>query len=235
MQTARRNEELISEDLHALLISLGTIRRVRSGDFLFSEGMPAEYIYMVKSGLLQIGKLSEDGKELTLRICQEGALVGELVLFSDDATYLLNAKALKESEVYSISKKELETAFMENSLLAFEFMKWASNHMRMFQYKIRDLLLHGKKGALYSTLIRLSNSYGIEQNGGILIDVPLTDTELASFAAATRESANRMLNDLRSRSIVATDDSGKIFIKDLQYLRKQIGCEDCPLVICHID
>lgn len=33
-------------------------------------------------------------------------------------------------------------------------------HMRKQHSKFRDLLLYGKKGALYSTLIRLANSYG---------------------------------------------------------------------------
>ena len=53
-------------------------------------------------------------------------------------------------------------------------------HMRKQHSKFRDLLLYGKKGALYSTLIRLANSYGKETDGGILISVPLTNQELAN-------------------------------------------------------
>ena len=48
---------------------------------------------------------------------------------------------------------------MDNKL-ALEFMKWVSIQNRKTQTKFRDLVLHGKKGALYSTLIRLTNSYG---------------------------------------------------------------------------
>ena len=33
-------------------------------------------------------------------------------------------------------------------------MKWKSNQNEISQTKFRDLILHGKKGALYSTLIR---------------------------------------------------------------------------------
>jgi len=73
-------------------------------------------------------------------------------LFSDDPVYLLSAKALKPGEVYVIQKNKLETSLLENEQLSFEFMKWTHNHMRKFQSKIRDLLMNGKKGALYSTL-----------------------------------------------------------------------------------
>lgn len=78
-------------------------------------------------------------------------------------------------------------------------MKWISEHLRRMQTKFRDLVLHGKKGALYSTLIRMTNSYGILKENGILIDLPLTNQELANFCATSRESVNRMLNELKSK------------------------------------
>ncbi|MBP1969895.1 CRP/FNR family transcriptional regulator [Virgibacillus natechei] len=233
--TKNRHEELLSNELHALLDSIGTTKKIRKDTFLFQEGMEAHDIYLVKSGLVQIGKLGEDGKELTLRICKNDDVVGELTLFSDNPIYLLNAKVLKSGEVLAINKDKLEHELMQNSALTFEFMKWVSNQMRKFQYKIRDLLLNGKKGALYSTLIRLSNSYGIEQNNGVLIDMALTNQELAAFCAATRESANRMLVDLRKQDVISMNKSGKIFIKDMQFLRDEIGCEHCPIEICNID
>ncbi|MFP3488461.1 Crp/Fnr family transcriptional regulator, partial [Staphylococcus sp. SIMBA_130] len=138
-------------------------------------------------------------------------------------------------EVFVINKNQLEKALMTNSQLTFEFMKWTSNHMRKFQSKIRDLLLNGKKGALYSTLIRLSNSYGTKQVDGILINLTLTNQELAKFIAATRESVNRMLVELRKLNVISIDKSGKILIKDIDYLREQIGCENCPVDICNIN
>lgn len=235
MGRADLNKTFISPELQALLKSGGKVEKIPKDVYLFHEGMPAHNIYLIKSGLIQIGKSSSDGKELTLRLCQEDAIIGELVLFNSDATYLLNAKALETSIVHAVNKTELEEVLINNKDLAIEYMKWSSDHMRVFQYKIRDLTMYGKKGALYSTLIRLSNSYGTAHPEGIKINIALTDTELATFAAATRESANRMLIDLRERNVVSILDSGKIIIKDLEYLRKQIGCDKCPLVICHID
>lgn len=58
-----------------------------------------------------------------------------------------------------------------------------------------------QKGALYSTLIRLSNSYGVERSDGILINIVLTNQDLAKFCAAARESVNRMLGDLRKKGL----------------------------------
>ncbi len=229
-----RQDDLLTQELHSLLSTLGTNRYITKGSFLFQEGMEARHIYVVKSGLVKIGKLAENGKELTLRICEQNDIFGELIMFTDQPTYFLNASVIESGDVIVIHKDEFEHELMQNSTLSFEFMKWTSNQMRKFQYKMRDLILYGKKGALYSTLIRLSNSYGIKQDNGILININLTNQELAGFCAASRENINRMLVYLRKQNVISMDDSGKILIKDMHFLRNAVGCEFCPIEICDI-
>ncbi|MFD1848494.1 Crp/Fnr family transcriptional regulator [Oceanobacillus bengalensis] len=232
---SRTTDKPISKELRALLDSISTVKSIEKDTFVFHEGAAAEEIYIIKQGLVQISKLTADGKEMILRVCKNNDIIGELTLFSDHPKYLLSAKVLESGEIFVINKNKLEKELMTNSVLTFEFMKWTSNHMRKFQTKIRDLLLNGKKGAVYSTLIRLSNSYGITQENGILIDLTLTNQELANFCAATRESVNRILVQLRKLDIITIDKTGRIFIKDIGYLRDEIGCENCPIEVCNIN
>jgi CRP-like cAMP-binding protein len=204
------------------------------GTYLFQEGTKAEELYIVLSGKIQISKITTDGRELSLRICGENDICGELTLFTDNPKYLLSAKVLEEGEVVAIRKDVLENEIFQDSTLAFEFMKWMSDHFRNTQTKFRDLVLNGKRGALFSTLIRMSNSYGIQQKDGILIDLPLTNQELANFCGTSRESTNRILSELKKDNIISIK-KGKISILNLQYLRDEIGCEYCPLTFCSIE
>lgn len=231
----KRDMELISDDLTSLLKSISTPKRVEAKNFLFQEGDDAHELYVIQSGLFQISKLTSDGQELNMRICKTNDIIGELTIFSEGAKYMLSALALENSEILVINKELLEEELLKNANLTFEFMKWLSNHMRIIQSKIRDLVMNGKKGALYSTLIRLYNSYGIEVKDGTLINVHLTNQELAKFCAATRESVNRMLGDLKKKNIIRKDSGGKIIIQDVDYLREQNGCDYCPIEICSIE
>jgi len=224
----------ISVELEELLKSADHFTPITKGTFLFQEGMPAKELYIIRSGRVKISKLSSDGRELSLRICTQDEIVGELTLFSEDPKYLFNAVVLECGEVAVINKDELERKLFENSKLAFEFMKWMSDHFRKTQTKFRDLVLLGKKGALYSTLIRMTNSYGKQIENGILIDLPLTNQELANFCATTRESTNRMLNALRKKGIISIT-KGKITIHDLNYIKREINCEGCPAKFCSIE
>lgn len=208
--------------------------QIEKGMYLYQEGMVANEIYIIHSGKVQISKISADGRELSLRICGANDICGELSLFTNSAKYMLNALVIEDAEIVAIKKDTLEKEMLQNGPLTFEFMKWMSDHSRKTQTKFRDLVLNGKKGALFSTLIRMTNSYGVHLSDGILIDLPLTNQELANFCGTSRESTNRILNDLKKEEIISVQ-KGKILIHDLQYLKDEIGCEDCPVIYCNIE
>ncbi|PLR97647.1 Crp/Fnr family transcriptional regulator [Bacillus sp. T33-2] len=204
------------------------------GTYLFQEGMEAEELYLILSGKVQISKVTKDGRELALRICGQNDICGELTLFTDSPKYLLSAFVIEGAEIAVIKKDVIEKEIFQNPALAFEFMKWMSDHFRKTQTKFRDLVLNGKRGALFSTLIRMTNSYGAQKQDGILIDLPLTNQELANFCGTSRESTNRILNELKREHVISIK-KGKIIVHDLDFLRDEIGCENCPAVFCSID
>lgn len=229
------NEPAFSRALLTLLRTISTTKQVRKNTYLFHEGLEASNLYFIQSGIIQVSKLTANGKEMILRICNQNDLVGELSLFNSDSKYTLSGKMLSPGVVQVISKEQLEGALLADSNLALEYMKWCNIQFRKYQSKLRDLLFNGKKGALYSTLIRLSNSFGIEHENSILIDILLTNQELANICGATRESVNRMLIDLRKQDILSIDQSGKILINHIDYLKTSICCENCPIEICNIN
>jgi len=232
MMTTRKPTHSI--EIKELLNFADRVFKCEKGRYLFQEGMLADELYVIISGKVQISKVTSDGRELSLRICGENDLCGELTLFTDSPRYLLSAMVLEEAEIAAINKDVLESEIFQNSKLAYEFMKWMSDHFRKTQTKFRDLVLNGKRGALFSTLIRMSNSYGIQKENEILINLPLTNQELANFCGTSRESTNRILSELKKDHIISVR-KGKISILDLQYLKNEIGCENCSAVYCNIE
>lgn len=223
----------VSTELQELLQNVHHIRKIEKGTFLFQEGTSAHELFIILSGKIQVSKMVPDGRELTLRMASVGDLIGELTLFYSSENHLSNAKVVESGEVAVIYKRDMEQILGENQTMALEFMKWMSLQHRKSQTKFRDLVLNGKKGALYSTLIRLSNSYGVEEEG-IVINTSLTNQELANFCGTSREVVNRLLSELRKNGIISID-KGIITIHDIDYLKAEIDCENCPLEICNIE
>lgn len=209
------------------------VQYIKKGDHLFTAGEEAENIFIIKSGKIQVGKTTADGRELALRISQKGELVGEVALYTDSIKYILTATALTDCEIVAIGKEQLEQKILNNPQLAVEFINLITEMSLRDQTKMRDLVMYGRKGALYSTLIRLANSYGKLENDVVFINIKLTNQELANFCGTSRESVSRLLSDLRRDHIVTTD-RGYITIHDIEHLKSEINCDDCPLVMCTI-
>lgn len=219
--------------LQAAYSSISHNKIIKKGTFLFSEGDIANELYVIKSGRIKIGKITDDGKELSLRMCKKDDLVGELALYTENVKHFLHAKVFEDGEVAVINKTELEKVLINDSELMIEFIKLMSGLIRRDQTLFRDLILYGKKGALASTLIRLTNNFGEKQDDGILLTISLTNQELADFCGTTRESVNRLLSQLRKKKIISMRNS-RILIHDIVYLKDIINCEECPVEICRI-
>ncbi|MDQ0880011.1 Crp/Fnr family transcriptional regulator [Peribacillus sp. V2I11] len=228
------NELSLSNRMHAILDNKHQVKHMEKGRYLFQESTPASDLYYIIKGKVEVSKVVPDGRELTIRISSENDLVGETVLFSQNPKYMMNAKMMEDGTVAVISKEALEDKIASDSRLAVDMMTWLSAQNRKNQAKFRDMLLHGKKGAFYSTLIRLSNSYGTEVEDGKVINLPFTNQELANFCGTSREVVNRMLAQLRKNNVISIK-KGRITILDFDYLKQEIDCENCPIEICTID
>lgn len=217
------------------LLSIATCKKEMKKDvFLFREGEEPTHIFLLHSGKVRIGKITPDGKELSFRICKANDFICETPLFYPAAIYSVHAKVIEKGSYSMIPKHTLEQYVLDNPDFNQKFMRQLGIQHQKNQSKFRDLLLHGKKGALYSTLIRLCNSYGMDHDDGIFLNISLTNQELANFCGMSREVVNRLLNELKRQGII-TSEKSYIIIRDLDFLRNEIHCDDCPMEICRID
>ena len=224
-----------SPSLQTIYDLADTVKKIYRGGYVFNEGQQSTDIFLIKSGIVRLSKLNSNGLPLNLRICKTGDLIGDLTLFTDQSNYFLTAEAITPVEVYVVKREVVENAVSSNPILAKEFIIWFNTHFQKTQSKYRDLALYGKKGAVYSTLIRMTNMYGKTQpNGSVLLDLPLTNQDLANFCGYTSESIDFLLTDLIALGVISVS-SGYITIKDIRYLQNEIQCEGCSKEICCFD
>lgn len=206
----------------------------KAGQYIYQAEDPADYIYVIKSGVVLINRMVEDGKELSMKMLSSRSIFGAVTLFCGPKKHSLFAKVKSAAVVRKIELKTFETALLADEVMKYEWMLWQQNENSKHEYKMRDLFTLGKKGALYSTLIRLSNTYGVKQEEGILLNVELTNNDLANLCGTTREGVNRIISQLKADDIIRV--KGKyIVLKNIQYLKDEISCESCPVNICRIE
>lgn len=222
----------LSKENQDILLQHGIETYVKEGTTLFYEGDEAKNIYLIKSGKVRLSKMTIDHRKFFLHLKKENDIVGEFSLFNE-MSVSMTAEVVENSKLVKFHRDHLEALFLQNGEIAVSFIKLFARNTQSTQAKFSDLLLYGKVGALYSILIRFSNSYGVNHHEDILIPVKLTNQDIANFIGTSRETANRMLQDLKKENIIAFLN-GNILIKDINYLKNHLRCGRCPVEICTI-
>jgi CRP/FNR family transcriptional regulator, cyclic AMP receptor protein len=183
----------LSNDNFEKLLSVTSSKLVNVGTHLFWEGEKADKMYYIHSGQVKLRTSTESGKEFLLGIHNQGSLIGEFAGSDHSSHYSYRAEVTEKAEISVILISDLKKLLYQFGSFAVEFMNWLGYMNRMTQIKLYDVLFFDKSGALASTLLRLSNVYGVKCCDGILINIELTNKELADFIGSTRENVNRTL------------------------------------------
>src|SRR5690625_1870808 len=94
-------------------------RNLQKGDTLFAPGDLIEHLYIVLSGKIVISQPIMDGRELTLRLCKTGDLIGDSTLFANHGKkHVLHAAAFRDCVVGCIHRNTLDEIIGNNIQLA---------------------------------------------------------------------------------------------------------------------
>lgn len=211
-----------------------TIQTISSGTTIFQEKDFVDHIYVVLEGSVSLGRIHMKGKEFTIKILHGEELIVEYQLFKRNPYYHFFARAISDCKLLAVNRHRFEEFIQQDPKTLVSFTKWLSTRYLKAQMKCQDLIMNGKKGGLYSILIRLCHTYGIMTDAGIEIDLPLTHQELANLTFGTREVVQRMLKELREKDVIVYNQ--QVFIvKDLKYLKDHVDCQNCPYEICGLN
>lgn len=177
---------------------------------VFSEGAPADDVYLLAEGAIELLR-REGGKETILLVLTPGEFFGEP---QDDPArgYPVQARALEESVVCAIGRKELEAAAQAHPVLAWRLLTWLSRNTSQAYARIHALASCAVPDKLLGLLRQLADRHGVRTQEGVEIPVRLTHHELAALIGSCREAVSRGLKALRDRGII-TVHSHRIILR----------------------
>lgn len=179
-----------------------THRRVyKPGESLFRQGDLQERVFIIRRGTARAFYSAASGREITLAYWQGGDLLGALGVFGRGA-YGWSCEAVTSTEAFVIRDTDMRTLVATVPELAIGVVEalsfkvqWLSRLIQMFgTQSVGERVAH-----LLDILCEL---YGIPQEGGFVIDAPLTHEDLAAMVGASRQWVTNALAGLQSRGIV---------------------------------
>ncbi len=184
-------------------------RRFSSGQIIFHHGDPGGLLYIISKGKVKITHSTPEGQEALLAILGEGDFFGELALL-DDSPRSATAEAIQPTETLTLHRDDFLRYISNNPEFSQHVLQTMAHHIRRLNNQISDIFFLDLPGRLARTLLQLAEQHGRVTAEGILIDLSLTQTDLAEMTGATRVSVNKALGRFRRAKWVRTQ--GRRFI-----------------------
>lgn len=201
-------------------MSAGHLRRYRRGASIISQGDRSDTVFVVLSGRVKVTVNTADGREILLAVDGPGELLGyfEAIYPAGDPRTASNV-ALEAVECRAMTGQEFRALLDSSPSIPLVILSWAVRRLQVADRRRVDAASLDSTHRLARLLLELADDLGHAEPSQVDLEIFLTQEELASLIAASRDAVVRALTSLRSRQLIATARR-RITILDVNALRR---------------
>ena len=168
-------------------------RRFPKHKTIVEEGLPGDYMYVLRKGRVQVSKLSDDGREKILQFLESGDFFGEMSLL-DDAPRSASVRALTDTQVWALSRADFLALLRRTPDVAMSVVQELARRLRETGEHASSLSFQRVTQRTQGLLQRLAKD---DRGEGRRITPALTHQQIADMIGTSRETVTRALKTLK--------------------------------------
>ena len=185
-----------------------------TGAMILTADQPGEIAYIVLDGTLKVSTIEANGRELTLALLGPGEIVGELAL-ADRAVRSADVTALEPSVLVWIDRGTFERLRRDIPGITENLLRLLARRLRLANAQLQAMATLDVHGRVARQLLSLADVLGEEgADGGMRIQLRVTQSDLAALVGATRVRVNEVLVGFTRRHQIEVDRQHRITILD---------------------
>jgi CRP/FNR family transcriptional regulator, cyclic AMP receptor protein len=192
-------------DAEAFLTRTGvgkTVVNLKKKEAAFSQGSPADAVFYIQKGKIQLTVVSKIGKEATVGILSEGEFFGEGSL-AGQALRMGSATAMTDCEILRIDKKAMMLALHREHTFSDLFVEYLLARNIRYEEDLVDQLFNSSEKRLARILLLLAH-FGKEGVPETVIP-KISQETLADMIGTTRSRVSFFMNRFRKLGFVQYD------------------------------
>ncbi len=208
------------------IVSLIIQKKYAKGSPICREGEPLDNLFLINKGKVKIFRNSADGKEQILYILAEGDFFGERNLLLKQKLAEYHAETMEDTLVCMINRQDCRKLLLQHPSISIKIMEELCERLDKMENLLSSISPRDTDNRICLMLLEFLKKYGKRQpDGEIIIDLPLSREEMASYIGVTRETVSRKLSALKEAGII--DIIGN---KKLRVINEQALEDACQLL-----
>ena len=177
------------------------------GQMIYDLDRHPRSIYLVVNGAVGISHRAENGADVLLDIVRTDELFGESA-FLEVQCPSERASAIEKAELMNWTVSEMEDLVTKRPRLAVALLQILAKRNAEYTRRIQSFAVDSVERRLARSLIRFSERFGIEEEGGAVQMMPFTHDMLSRYVGTSREIVTQYMNSFRDRGYVSYDRRG---------------------------
>ncbi len=196
-------------------------RKYKKAEIVIRLDEEPQHVYFIEKGFIRVYSITPQGNEKLHIIYKAGEMFPLIWTFNKVAKSVYY-EALGEATVRRAKRTEFLSLVEENHEAALDVIQAITHLFNIFADRVENLESVRASARLAGRLLSLAHRFGVRREGGsVLIDVPITHTDIANSIALTRETTSREIERLRQKGILA-DEKHILCILSLEKLENEL-------------
>ncbi|WP_225978594.1 Crp/Fnr family transcriptional regulator [Gandjariella thermophila] len=185
------------------LLDGGAVRRYSANTTVVHRGDPSDFVIFLVGGWAKVSTDARNGHEALLAIRGPGDVIGELAAI-DGRPRSASVRTLTPVRATVLASARFLGRLRQRPDIAIALLGHVADRLRESDAHRLGFGAHTVPERLAAYLLDLAERHGVADGAGTVIDIPLSQRELAGAVGASREAAARFLRILRERRVIVT-------------------------------
>lgn len=198
------------------------------GHWLYRQGDRADRFYVVREGQVALFRQSAEGRESIIAVVGANEVFAEELLVPQEAYHDLNAKAVGDCTLLSISRPGFRSFVEKSAALGFRLMGTLYRRQKMLLDHVERLTLQDATQRLIAYLLeQIGADQGGVETGPQRFELALPKSTLAAHLSIQPETLSRILSRLKECEYLREEDDALVI--QAEELRSGLRCSLCHL------
>ena len=182
-------------------------RRFPKHATVVEEGLPGDYMYVIREGRVKVTKASEDGREKIMNFLDRGQFFGDMALLTGGVRSA-TVKTLEATRLLALSRRDFIEVLRQSPDLSISVIEELTNRLRDTNEQASSLSFQGVAQRVRSLFERIAVDEPDCTRGRLT--PTLTHQQIADMIGTSRETVTRAIKELKQEGWL--DQVGKRYL-----------------------
>ncbi|MDP6605608.1 MAG: Crp/Fnr family transcriptional regulator [Dehalococcoidia bacterium] len=163
------------------------------GTVFYTPGETGEVLFILKAGRVNLYRMTAEGKKLVTTTVEPGTVFGEMSMIGQGMVDSF-AEAAEDCTLCVMSRVDVERLIKEQPSVSLRLLELLANRLDAAEERLADVAYKSVPARIATTLLRLA--------GDDNAPVRLSHQDIADMVGTYRETATRILNELRTDGLI---------------------------------